>query len=275
MDMTRLIIPCAIPTVGLVSALLLALPARGAGGRGVGMRNAIARSGPRVLDESARLPRSLRPGLLQLRGGWQQVDDTLAEILDAQERGPNSITSDCVFERPGAGRRSINADMLEALRDFADMPMCNQSLVAFDKRVSLRALLVIVNGSADAAPIEPVGTQALAARCLHKLCATARTTVAIDSLCRARKVAPDDLARVVMRPLAHEDPQIKWHLLDTIGLLSRDAIGTALLLQHAVVPAVLRCLWDEDTDVVLRIGRVAATLAVAPAGLTALFASQV
>ena len=157
--------------------------------------------------------------------------------------------------------------MLEALRDFADMPMCNQSLVGLDQRITLRALIVIVNGSSDATPIEPVGVQALAARCLHKLCRTARDTPQLLTLFRARKVPLDDLVRVLVRPLAHTDPQIKWHLLDTIGLLSRDLPGTQLLLQHGAVPVVLRCLWDEDTDVVLRTAKVAATLAAAPAGL--------
>ena len=213
---------------------------------------------------------------LRLRGGSRPraADEQLLQDLAACERGANSITSDCFFESPGRGRRSVHAGTLEALRDFADMPMCNQSLVAFDQRVSARALLAIVRGSGDGTPIEPVGVQALAARCLHKLCKTARATPELASLLRRRKVALDELASVVKQPLQHQDPQIKWHLLDTIGLLARDAEGTALLQRHSVVPTVLRCLWDEDTDVILRTGRVVATLAAARVGITALFSSE-
>ena len=220
---------------------------------------------------------SLRPLQLRLRGGgWQptQVDGELLSALAASERGANSITSECFFENPGPHRRSLNPGMLEALRDFADMPMCNQSLCAFDRRVSLRALLVIVSGSADGSPVEPVGVQALAARCLHKLCITVQTTEELAGLCRSRKVALDELVAVLKRPLQHEDPQIKWHLLDTMALLARDVPGTALLQKHNAVPTVLRCLWDEDTDVVLRTGKVLANLAAVQAGLGALFASE-
>jgi hypothetical protein len=227
-----------------------------------------------------RRPRRLP---LRLRGGdprkssWrlaQERDQDILEAVVARERGPNSITSEVVFDSVGPGRRCIDAGMLEALRDFADMPMCNQSLVAFDKRVSLRALLVVVNGTADATPIEPLGTQAIAARCLHKLCATTRTSEELTSLCRARGVTLDSLLSVVGRQLSAQDPQMKWHLLDTIGLVARDAIGTDLLVAHALVPRILRCLWDDDSDVMLRAGKVAGTLASWTSGLCALFSGD-
>ena len=102
--------------------------------------------------------------------------------------------------------------MLDAIRDFADMPMCNQSLVAFDKRISLRALLVVVSGQADGTSIEPLGAQALAARSLHKLCAIAANTQELARLCVERSVSLDDLVRVLVPPLAHKDPQIKWYV---------------------------------------------------------------
>lgn len=217
------------------------------------------------------------PLKLRLRGGVVQRlqgDHELLSALAASQRSANPITSECFFESPGPGRRSLNPGMLEALRDFADMPMCNQSLLAFDRRVSLRALLAVVNGSLDGSPVEPVGAQAIAARCLHKLCATARTTHELAGLCQSRTVALDQLVAVLKRPLQHEDPQIKWHLLDAISLLARDAQGANLLRQFRVVPAVLRCLWDEDTDVVLRTGKVCSNLAAAQSGLGALFAGE-
>jgi hypothetical protein len=101
--------------------------------------------------------------------------------------------------------------MLEAIRDFADMPMCNQSLVAFDQRISLRALLVVVSGQADGTPIEPLGAQALAARSLHKLCAITTNTTQLAKLFLERKVSLEDLVGVLVPPLAHKDPQIKWY----------------------------------------------------------------
>jgi len=64
------------------------------------------------------------------------------------------------------------------------------------------------------------------------------------------------------------------HLLDIIGLLSRDEQGCEQLRDARALPEVLGCLWDEDTDVVVRTGRVAATLAKHPAGLSVLFSSH-
>lgn len=76
--------------------------------------------------EACAAERKLR--LLRLRGG-SFIGDDIMEELEARERGPNSITSECYFSLTGAsGRRTIHAGMLEALRDFADMPMCNQSV---------------------------------------------------------------------------------------------------------------------------------------------------
>ena len=114
-----------------------------------------------------------------------------------------------MLSRPGRG--SVNAGMLEAIRDFADMPMCNQSLAAFDQRITLRALLIVVSGQADGTPIEPLGAQALAARSLHKLCAITTNTTQLARLCLERKVSLEDLVGVLVPPLAHKDPQIKWY----------------------------------------------------------------
>lgn len=226
------------------------------------------------LTTDAMSRQRLKGGQLYLRGGRreQHDDEHIREILAARERGPNSITSECVFYDPAApARRKISAGMLEAIRDFADMPMCNQSIAAFDSRIHLSSLLIVVNGSADGTPIEPVGAQALAARALHKLFATATSTRQLAELCAERTVSLHDAIHVLLRPLAHEDPQIKWHLLDIVGLLSRDSEGIEMLINHEVMPVILRCLWDGDTDVVLRTGRIAATLARVPSGLSALF----
>ena len=219
---------------------------------------------------------STRRTSLRLRGGQQRVSPLAQDILEAVEaceRGPCSITSEVVFERPQeAGRRRIGAGMLEALRDLADMPMCNESLAAFDARISLPALLLVVNGTVDGTPIEPLGTQALATRGLHKLCATARTTPELDGLCASRSVLLTDLLHVMNRVLEGEDEQAKWHALDTVGLLARDSAGARLLHTHAVVPRALRCLRDADTDVFMRVSKVAATLALGGSDqLTALF----
>ncbi|MGB1597394.1 MAG: hypothetical protein ACPIOQ_31850, partial [Promethearchaeia archaeon] len=213
---------------------------------------------------------STRRTSLRLRGGQQRVSPLAQDILEAVEaceRGPCSITSEVVFERPQeAGRRRIGAGMLEALRDLADMPMCNESLAAFDARISLPALLLVVNGTVDGTPIEPLGTQALATRGLHKLCATARTTPELDGLCASRSVLLTDLLHVMNRVLEGEDEQAKWHALDTVGLLARDSAGARLLHTHAVVPRALRCLRDADTDVFMRVSKVAATLALGGSG---------
>jgi hypothetical protein len=64
------------------------------------------------------------------------------------------------------------------------------------------------------------------------------------------------------------------HLLDIIGLLSRDAQGCEKLRDGSAMRVVLGCLWEEDTDVVLRTGKVAASLAQHPAGLSLLFSSN-
>jgi hypothetical protein len=95
--------------------------------------------------------------------------------------------------------------------------------------------------------------------------------LAAPTLC----IPPKSFARALAhaRTRAHTYIHTR-HLLDIIGLLSRDAEGCEKLRDVRAMPVVLGCLWEEDTDVVLRTGKVAATLAQHPPGLSLLFSSN-
>jgi hypothetical protein len=135
-----------------------------------------------------------------------------AGILEEDELSPDSITSTMQFHgMREKGRRFLNKNTLQALLDFADMPRCDRAMEIFVHRFPLAALIDVINGTTSLGPVEPVGCQAIAARCLRKyLCdpsdlfARKPTTEGIRKVLETQNVTAGSVCKVIGRVVAAE-----------------------------------------------------------------------